>query len=196
MKTKIIGVVSVLVLLNACSPKEDDPATSTSISSAASSIASSITLEASSAAYETSSAAFDISSAAISSVEGGTGQDATLTEPAALLNTQWKLIVLNSSDVTTSANQPEPHLIFSTDNRVAGSDGCNNLTGSYTLEGDKLKLSEVASTKMACLQGSEQADALQQALGKVTSFSIHADQLELRDETGLVLARFKAVAQS
>ena len=180
MKTKIIGVVSVLALLNACSPKQDDDTSSTTVSSAASSVASSVMYEA--------------SSIAVSSMES-TEQDATLSEPAALLNTHWKLVVLDSTDVVASINQPEPHLMFSTDNRVTGSDGCNNLMGTYTLEGDKLTLGEIAATKMACQEGGEQADALQKALEKVSNFTIHADQLELRDETGLVLARFRAVAQ-
>lgn len=36
------------------------------------------------------------------------------------------------------------------DGRAAGHSGCNRFTGSYTLEGKRLRFGPVASTRMAC----------------------------------------------
>ncbi|MBF4568869.1 META domain-containing protein [Plantibacter sp. VKM Ac-2880] len=44
----------------------------------------------------------------------------------------------------------DPHLIFSDDGRVTGSDGCNSLSGSWRAEDDSVEVSDVAGTLMAC----------------------------------------------
>jgi len=174
MNKTLLGILSTVVLLNtACAPKQDE----TTNNAAQSSSVSSETVVA------TSSETAAVTPAATPSPANGE-----------LLNTYWKLILLNDTEVTVVDNQREPHIIFNAENRVSGSDGCNRLMGSYLLEGDKLTLAEIAGTRMACADGAEQSQAFNVALAKVTSYSVHSDQLELRDATGLVLARFKAVA--
>lgn len=111
-----------------------------------------------------------------------------------LINTYWKLITLHGAHATVSENQSEPHLVLNTDNRVAGSDGCNRIMGSYTRDGDKLSFTQMASTMMACLNGNEQAQIFSTTLAEVTGFHITGGQLDLHDETGAVIASFKAVA--
>lgn len=175
MKFKIIGILTAVVLINTgCSPKDDN-----TVAQTASSVA-------------TTSQAATLSSAATS--EATSSQDSINPVNSELLNTYWKLTVLHDAEAITIDNQQEAHIVFNAENRLSGSDGCNRLMGTYTLENDQLDLGEIAATKMACAQGGEQADAFNKALEKVKAFSIHADQLELRDETGLVIARFKAVA--
>ncbi|HTF96469.1 MAG TPA: META domain-containing protein [Cellvibrio sp.] len=175
MNLKMIGALSAIVLsTTACSPKQDNTG------EAASSVAT-------------------ISSTVTSSLPTANSEPSATQEPTnpvatEFLNTYWKLTVLNDTEVTVVENQQEPHIVFDADNRVSGSDGCNRLMGTYTRENDQLDLGEIAGTKMACAQGGEQADAFIKVLEKVKAHSIHADQLELRDETGLVIARFAAVA--
>lgn len=118
--------------------------------------------------------------------------DTTVTSE--LMNTYWKLITLNGTQVTVSENQSEPHLVFNTDSRVAGSDGCNRIMGSYTQDGNKLSFTQMASTMMACLNGNEQAQIFSTTLAEVAGFHITGDQLDVHDETGAVIASFKAVA--
>ncbi|HEY8941635.1 MAG TPA: META domain-containing protein [Cellvibrio sp.] len=181
MKTKVIGVLATIAFLNtACSKEENTPPSYTNASTAN----STVTTIASSAASSTEV------------IESTLAEPGDATAPAAseFLNTYWKLTVLNDAEVTVSEKEREPYIVFNAEKRIAGSDGCNRIMGSYTLEGEKLTLSEIASTMMACAEGGAQADAFRIALEKVASFTIHADQLELRDNTGLVIARFKAVA--
>ena len=77
------------------------------------------------------------------------------------------------------------------DGRVAGSTGCNRFTAEYTLEGDRLELGVIASTRMACappLLALEQAYV--GALGNVARWRIEGDALALSDEQGTELLRF------
>lgn len=175
MKKTLLGILSTVVLLNtACSPKQDDASNSTIQSSSS----------------HTSSA----SAVAASSETAVTPAETPSPPNGELLNTYWKLILINDTEVTVADNQREPHITFNAENRVSGSDGCNRLMGSYLLEGDKLTLGEMAGTKMACAEGAEQTQAFNEALTKVAGYTVHGDQLELRDASGLVVARFKAVA--
>ena len=174
MNKKLLSILSAVVLLNtACSPKQDEPSSSAAKSSVISS-------EAAVVAVTSEAAAIPAEASSLPSNE--------------LLNTYWKLIFLNDKEIVVSDNQREPHIVLNAEKRVSGSDGCNSLMGSYTLEGDKITLGELAGTKMACMEGAEQSQAFNEVLTKVAAYSLHSDQLELRDATGLVIARFKAVA--
>lgn len=178
MNLKIIGVLSTFVLLNtACSKEENMPPSYTNTSAISSSTAV-------------------IGSASATSTADTSG-NAGSTDPAAreLLNTHWKLIVLNNSDIPVTEKEREPYIVFDGEKRVSGSDGCNRLTGSYTQENDQLKFNEIVTTRMACADSGEQAAAIHKVLENVSRYTIHADQLELRDDTGLVLARLQAVTQ-
>ena len=173
MNKTLIGILSTLVLLNtACSPQQDaTPNSSTQSSTASNQVMT-----------DTSP---DIAVTPAETPSPPNGE---------LLNTYWKLILINDTEVTVAENQREPHIIFNAESRVSGSDGCNRIMGSYLLDGDKLTLDEMAGTKMACAEGAEQTQAFNDALMKVAAYTVHSDQLELRDATGLVVARFKAVA--
>ncbi len=173
MNKIFLGILSATILLTtACSPRQDEAPNSSIQSSSASSIA---------AAVATSEAA--VTPAETPSPPNGT-----------LLNTYWKLIQLNDAEIIVGANQREPNIQFNAENRVTGSDGCNSISGGYILDGEKLTLGPMAGTRMACAEGGEQAQAFNEALTKVASYTVHSDQLELRDATGLVVARFSAVA--
>lgn len=175
MKKTLLGILSAVVLFNtACSPNQDE--------------------QPNSIAQNASSSASSASTVAASSETAVTPAETTSPPNGELLNTYWKLILINDTEVTVVDNQREPHITFNAENRVSGSDGCNRLMGSYLLDGDKLTLAEMAGTRMACMEGAEQSQAFNDALAKVAAYTVHSDQLELRDATGLVLARFKAVA--
>lgn len=44
----------------------------------------------------------------------------------------------------------KPYLELSDDGSVAGSDGCNRMTGNFTVDGDTVTFGQLASTLMAC----------------------------------------------
>jgi heat shock protein HslJ len=174
MNKIFFGILSTVVLLNtACSPKQEEAPNTTAQSSSMSS---------------------EASAAASSQATAVAPAEATNSPNGELVNTYWKLILLNDTEITVVDNQTEPHIVLNTENRLSGSDGCNRLMGSYVLDGEKLTLGEMAGTRMACAEGAAQAQAFNEALTKVAIYTVHSDQLELRDATGLVLARFKAVA--
>lgn len=174
MNKKLLSVLSVVAVLNtACSPKQQETTSSTAQSS---SLSSAATVAPTPAPTTASAEAINIPS-------------------SELLNTYWKLILLNDAGVVAHENQREPHIVLNAENRVAGSDGCNSLSGGYTLAGEKLAFGPLAGTRMACPQGAEQSQAFNEILSKVAAYSQHSDQLELRDATGRVIARFKAAAQ-
>ena len=99
---------------------------------------------------------------------------------ARLEYTFWKLEKLNSKPVVSYPNQREAHIIFNPgDMTVSGSGGCNNFSGSYSIEGNKIKFSKVRSTLMACPEGMEQEAEFVNALGGVTNFKAAGDVLQL-----------------
>jgi heat shock protein HslJ len=114
---------------------------------------------------------------------------------SALRGTYWKLVRLGDDPVTAAANQREAHLIFANDTlRVAGSGGCNRVTGGFDIDGDRLCFSRMAATMMACPDGMEQERRFLGALEHVERYRIRGSHLELLDAEGAVSARFEAVA--
>jgi len=112
---------------------------------------------------------------------------------AALRDTYWKLTVAGGEAVVPAKDQPEPHLVLRTEaDRVAGSDGCNRLVGSYVLEGDRITFSQLASTLMACPAGEETARRFTAALAAAQRWRVLGRQLELSDADGVPVAGFEA----
>src|SRR5262245_52353019 len=66
--------------------------------------------------------------------------------------TYWKLTLLNGSAFTPGRKSREAHLVFQSEGRVAGYDGCNRLFGSYTLEEDEIRFEKLGGTLVACLE--------------------------------------------
>jgi heat shock protein HslJ len=118
----------------------------------------------------------------------GAGKDAPLE------NTYWKLTQLGNAAVRPAPNQQEAHFILHPgDRRVSGSGGCNRLTGTYELEGDRLTFGRMAGTLMACVAGMVNEQRFLGVLQETRRAKITQQQLELLDESGRVVARFEAV---
>lgn len=179
MNTKLIGIVSVVVLLNACSKQEETPPGTNTVP----------TVEVSSVSSSSSSSLPSVDTNAEVSNEPVTAAGSSV-----LIDTYWRLIALEQTEIVPSPHRREAHLIFNLDYRVGGSDGCNTIGAAYTIEERTLKFSDIASTKMACEEDGNTAAAFNDALTRVDSFMIEGDQLELFDEEGKVLARFQAAA--
>ncbi len=115
------------------------------------------------------------------------------TTTASLENTYWKLTRLGDQPVQVATEQHEPHMILqSKSHRIAGSGGCNRLIGGYDLEGERLVFGQLATTQMACPQGMDTEDAFLAALGRVRTWGILGQHLELYDAVDNLLARFEA----
>lgn len=103
----------------------------------------------------------------------------------------WKLVRLNGKPVKTSSR--EPFIRFTAeDTRINGNSSCNMFNGNYELpEGNRIKISTLAITKMACVGNSIESEFMQ-IFEKTTNYSLTANELLLQDEFETTLAKFEA----
>ena len=174
MKYKLAILVLSAAAGVGCSPKEPAATTAAATTSVAASVAAS-------------------STATLTSTES-TSSTATENISVSFTNTYWKLIGLNGKDAVVIDQQREPHIVFGEDNRVSGSDGCNRFMGGYQLTDTAVTFSQLAGTRMACMEGGEQAQAFTDGLSQVSHYQLQGEYLDLKDNTDTVIARFIAVA--
>lgn len=110
-----------------------------------------------------------------------------------LEGTAWNAIELYGTAVTAdpASSDNNPHLVFGADGRVSGADGCNRLTGSYTVKGDALTFGQVAGTMMACPKTDEIAKRFLVALKGTGHWRIDDGRLQFFGATGKPLAVFE-----
>ena len=113
-----------------------------------------------------------------------------------LVGTRWRATELDGKPVASQNEAREAFLVFDSTGRVAGSDGCNRVTGGYELTGERVKFGQSASTQMACLNPTETERPFHAAMTGATRLAIAGDRLELYSSTGARLAVFTASAQS
>lgn len=112
-----------------------------------------------------------------------------------LTATYWKLTSLGDTPVVIH-DEREPYMeLEATPARVAGSDGCNRMMGSYTLDGAKIQFSRMAGTMMACVNGMEQGAAFTRALSLTASWRVDGSTLTLFDGDAKKLLTFEAAAR-
>jgi len=116
--------------------------------------------------------------------------------PPALVGTEWVAIGINNGrgGVAGALAGVEVTATFGEDGRVTGSGGCNRYFGPYALDGDALSIGPLASTRMACFEPAgvgEQETAYLAALGRVATWSIREDRLQLRDPDGALQVDFR-----
>ncbi|WP_417547492.1 META domain-containing protein [Marinobacter segnicrescens] len=111
-----------------------------------------------------------------------------------LLNTYWKLVSLEEPGVTVIEGHREPHLVLHQEGqRLAGSTGCNNLSGRYQLDDDQLRFRNLVTTLIACREVMQQEALFLKALKDTVSWTVDGDVLVFRDERGAKVAEFLAV---
>ena len=114
---------------------------------------------------------------------------------APLTDVRWRLVELEGAPALAPSTQRTANLQFGGgDARVTGFSTCNNLFGGYdTPGGDSLRLTDLASTKMACDDPAlaQQEQRFMAVLRQVERFAIAGDTLTLFGCTG-PLARFVA----
>jgi len=125
--------------------------------------------------------------------EVGSSVSATATSEN-LVEKKWKLIEINGAAISTMTPQPavEAFIFFQTDgDRVNGSSGCNNFTGTYKLDsGNQLHFSGVASTRKMCLDMTVE-NQMNKIFQEVDSYTLQNGTLSLK-QGDTTLARFVA----
>ncbi len=112
---------------------------------------------------------------------------------ATLKNTYWKLISIAGEPYEHTSSNAEPRIQFSLgEDRLSGFTGCNDFTGSYSVDGDRLELGVVAATRKACLEGMNIEQRYLQALRAVDAYRISGNMLVLLED-GSPRLGFRAV---
>jgi heat shock protein HslJ len=103
-------------------------------------------------------------------------------DSASLPGTSWTLTSLDGND---PVGEKAITVEFGEDGTLAGSSGCNQYGGGFTVDGDALTIEQLRSTKMACEEPiMAQEFAFTRALEGATSFSIDGDTLEIVSAEG------------
>jgi copper homeostasis protein (lipoprotein) len=109
-----------------------------------------------------------------------------------LENTHWSLTRVGDSPVRTKGER-EPHLVLhSATRRVSGAAICNQLLGSYRLQGTSLTFGAVATSRMMCPSGMDVERRFLAALQATRTARVRGSTLELLDAKGRSLASFEA----
>jgi heat shock protein HslJ len=104
--------------------------------------------------------------------------------PAALEGPLWRLTRLRGQDEQALAGLPTGITVRFDAGRVQGFGGCNQLVGSYTTEGDRLTLGQLAGTMMACEPAVMAIEtAFMGALTGVLRYRVGEGRLELAAES-------------
>jgi heat shock protein HslJ len=122
----------------------------------------------------------------------GAGSGATPDAARSLEVNYWAAVEIAGEPVTAADPKRAAHLLFQQGSRVAGSDGCNRVTGTYELTGDAIKFGLMASTMMACPDIGVADRRFHEALRNASRWTIAGGSLELLDPAGRPLARFEA----
>ncbi|MCE8017877.1 META domain-containing protein [Halomonas sp. MCCC 1A17488] len=102
---------------------------------------------------------------------------------------RWNLLLVGTDE---RLSMPEtPHFTVSSDGRVSGSDGCNQLNGRVRLdEGNRIQFSELATTRRGCAQ-LEDAKRVTGMMENAYRFLIDHDRLVLFGPDQRVLGGWK-----
>ncbi|MFW2000777.1 META domain-containing protein [Acinetobacter ursingii] len=112
-------------------------------------------------------------------------------QPTLLYQQHWVATEINGFQVESSEKTPQIQF-DSSSKRFSGSDGCNQIMGSFNTADDHLSFGQIASSKMMCPDANSlTATQYQQALAKVTSYRASSQLLVLFDQNGQTLIAFK-----
>lgn len=99
----------------------------------------------------------------------------------------WNVTMVNNGNqgVESIPAGISASVAFGADGNVEGFGGCNNFSGSYTVDGDKITIGPLMSTLAACDDATNQFEMqLLAALQNATTWSVTTGTLELRDDGG------------
>ncbi len=108
--------------------------------------------------------------------------------PVSMAGTSWVAFAINGVSEVVA---PKPRLRWTSNDKVAGTGGCNGFTGRATVGLDDLRIGPLDSTGRACLSmPGSQEDMFFKALESTQKARLERDQLVLMDGNGKQMARF------
>ena len=114
---------------------------------------------------------------------------------AALEGTEWRLADIGGQPAPAGADSTRHpgFTLIAEGRKVQGSAGCNRMTGTYQLDGQKLKFGPLATTRMAC-PAMQTETAFLKALEATTRYEVSGSSLTLYGADTAV-ARLEAAAK-
>ncbi|MGD9833684.1 MAG: META domain-containing protein [Piscinibacter sp.] len=108
--------------------------------------------------------------------------------PAPDIHGTW---VIEQARAEPILDKRRARLVLGRDGRLSGHNSCNAMSGSFTLEGDRIRIGPIATTRMACAElQREQEDRILTALELAVTARVRPDGLlEIRDADGRGLLR-------
>ena len=119
------------------------------------------------------------------------------TAPAAALEgTEWRLVDIGGQPAPAGADTTRHpgFTLLAEGRKIQGSAGCNRMSGTYQLDGEKLKFGPLATTRMAC-PAMQTETAFLKALEATTRYEVKGSSLTLFGADTAV-ARLEAAAKS
>ena len=110
-------------------------------------------------------------------------------DPAILLHGEWLIEEIGGKAIIAKSR---PTINFGDDGQISGNGSCNRYFGPYALSGEGLKISDLASSMMACEQPLMDQEALPlKSLRETSRFEIKAGNVLalLRNDGVSVLGR-------
>jgi len=119
----------------------------------------------------------------------GSVAGSSATEVAGFTGIDWQLTELLSD---TLANDTRVFVHFAADGKVYGNSGCNQFSGSWGLDNQRLRLGQMASTMRACPEPQMQLEQVFLAqLALADNYTLADNTLSLNKARMAPLARFK-----
>ena len=132
----------------------------------------------------------------VGGTQAGPGPGAPGIVKSVLEGTSWRAIELAGKPVPPPKEKRDATLVFHTGDRVSGFDGCNSLTGGYTLtDNGGITFGQAAATQKACLDSPETERGFRAALKSASRWRIDGSRLELYDAAGARVAVFASGSQ-
>ncbi|TXC65330.1 META domain-containing protein [Piscinibacter aquaticus] len=116
------------------------------------------------------------------------GCAATTPAPATDVHGTW---VIEQARAEPILDKRRARTVLGRDGRLSGHNSCNAMNGSFTLEGDRIRIGPIATTRLACPELlREQEDRILTALELAVTARVRPDGLlEIRDADGRGLLR-------
>ena len=114
---------------------------------------------------------------------------ASCATAATLEGSEWRPTEIGGVNVPDGS---EIFVRFEADGRLVGHGGCNRFFGAYNLEGNRIEIGALGTTRMACQEGVMKSEArFQQALGNARKFERDGIELSLTGEAEESLVLFR-----
>ena len=110
--------------------------------------------------------------------------------PISITDREWKAIVIENEKLEQLTTDKLPAMKLS-EGKVTGFSSCNRMHGTYTMEKDKITFSQMAVTKMLCVDTQEIESKFLKALSEVKSWKEEKGKLHLLNENKQVIIIFE-----